>query len=491
MQPLRFSTKFWFGLGQAAEGIKNAAFTIFLLFFYSQVLGLPGVLTGLALFIALLFDAVTDPLAGSISDSLKHRWGRRHPVMYASAVPLGISFALVFSPPRDLGDTGLFIWLTVCTILTRGAMTLYHVPHLALGAELTDDYRERTIVVAYRTFFQFLGSGVLFLLTAIFFFQATTDFENGQLNPAAYPGLGLLFGLVMIVTILASALGTHSRIPYLRPPYENPQPFSAQRLMREMREALANPSFRAFFGCLIVFFVARGVELALSLNMGTYFWELDGQEVTLIPLFGLGGILVSTPIWAASSRFLEKRPMFLIGITWFSVLTMLLPLARIWDLFPSRDHPSYVPLIFGIAFLAAFGGGAPVVVSGSMLADIADEHELDTGRRQEGIFFGALSFAGKTAAGLGAALAGLAITLIQFPLQAEPGTVPQPTVHALGYIAGPGVALLAAIGIWLMTRYSLDRARHARIQSALGARRDARSDEARTTPQLLRSSHLR
>ncbi len=472
MPKLGLTTKLWYGLGQGAEGIKNAAFTVLLFFFYSQVLGLSGVLTGIALFIALAFDAVTDPLAGSLSDSLKHRWGRRHPFMYASALPLGITFALVFSPPQGLGEMGLFVWLTAFTVLTRGAMTLYHVPHLALGAELTDDYEERTIVVAYRTFFQLFAAALLFLVTGEVFFRATAEFENGQMNPAAYPQIGLVFGAAMLVTILVSGLGTHSRIPFLRKPPENSEPFTLRRPAREVREALGNTSFRAFFSCLVLFFVARGTSLALGTHMGTYFWGLDGRQVMLVPLCGLGGILISTPIWASLSRFIEKKPMFMIGITGFSALTLLLPLLKIWGWFPPLESAAYLPTLFGIVFLASFAGGAPTVVAGSMLADIADEHELEWGRRQEGVFFGALSLAGKAASGLGSAFAGFVITLISFPLQAEPGAVAEPTVNALGYAAGPGVALLAAAGIALMARYSLDRTRHAEIQQALRAQRE-------------------
>ncbi len=475
MSKLGLTTKLWYGLGQGAEGIKNAAFTVLLFFFYSQVLGLSGVLTGTALFIALAFDAVTDPLAGSISDSLKHRWGRRHPFMYASALPLGITFALVFSPPQGLGEPGLFVWLTAFTVLTRGAMTLYHVPHLALGAELSGDYRERTIVVAYRTFFQFFGAAVLFLVTGEVFFRATPEFENGQMNPAAYPEIGLVFGAAMLVTILASGLGTHSRIPFLQKPPQDPEPFALLRPAREVREVLGNASFRAFFTCLVLFFVARGTSLALGTHMGTYFWELDTRQVLLVPLIGLIGILISTPIWAWCSRFMEKKPMFLMGIILFSALTLLLPLLKIWGWFPPLESGAYLPTLFGIVFLASFAGGAPTVVAGSMLADLADEHELEQNRRQEGIFFGALSLAGKAASGLGSALAGFAITLISFPLQAEPGTVALPTVNALGYAAGPGVALLAAAGIAMMTRYSLDRTRHTEIQAALAARREGAS----------------
>jgi Na+/melibiose symporter-like transporter len=472
MQKLGFPTKLWFGVGQAAEGIKNAAFAFLLLFLYSQVLGLSAFLAGTALAIALLFDAATDPVAGSLSDSFRHRWGRRHPFMYASAAPLALSFALVFNPPKGLGQMGLFLWLTVFAVCVRGAMTLFHVPHLALGAELSKDYRERTIVVAYRSFFGFLGAGLLFLLSGTIFFRSTPEFENAQMNPEVYPNLGIFFGVVMMVTILASAFGTHSRIPYLQRPPENPEPFSFQRLVRELSEALANPSFRAFFGCLIFFFIARGTEISVGLHIGTYFWQLNPLQVTLIPLCGLAGVMLSVPVWASLSGRLEKKPMFLLGITWFSALTMLLPLAKIWGLFPPQESLSYVPLIFGIAFMAGFGGGAPMTVSGSMLADIADEHELETGLRQEGIFFGAISFASKAAMGVGSALAGIAITLIHFPLRAAPGAVSESTLHALGYVAGPGVAVLAAAGIALMTRYDLDLTRHAEIQTRLSSERN-------------------
>ncbi|MEE8245200.1 MAG: MFS transporter, partial [Pseudomonadales bacterium] len=115
-----FTTKLSFGIGQAAEGIKNNAFTLFLLFFYVQVHGLSASLAGTALFIALIFDAVSDPIAGYLSDSWRSRWGRRQPFMYASAVPLAIAFYFTFVPPEGLSQWGLFAWLTGFTVLTRG-----------------------------------------------------------------------------------------------------------------------------------------------------------------------------------------------------------------------------------------------------------------------------------------------------------------------------------------------------------------------------------
>src|SRR5262245_12203278 len=204
-----------YGLGQAAEGIKNYAFEWFLFFYYNQVLGLSGKLVGLAALITLACDAVMDPLAGSWSDNLHHRLGRRHPFMYASALPLGIGFALVFSAPRQLGEIGLFVWLTVCSIIARAAMALYHVPHLALGAELSDDYQERPGIVGWRIICAVGGTITLVYVAWNHFFNSTAEFQNGQLNPTVYPGFGALFGVLMAMVILVSSYFTRDRIPYL------------------------------------------------------------------------------------------------------------------------------------------------------------------------------------------------------------------------------------------------------------------------------------
>jgi len=162
-------TKVFFGIGQSAEGVTGAAFAMALLFYYTQILGLSGFLAGLAIFVAQAFDAVTDPLAGYASDNCKSRMGRRHPFMYASAIPLGVSFYFLFSPPEGLGQAGLFVWLFCMAVASRAALTLYHVPHLALGAELTEDYVERTVITGYRTFFAVVGTAGATILNFAYF----------------------------------------------------------------------------------------------------------------------------------------------------------------------------------------------------------------------------------------------------------------------------------------------------------------------------------
>ena len=156
---LSIGIKAAFGVGQTAEGIKNIAFSMFVVLYYNQVLGLDAGLSSAAAAVALAFDAITDPVAGALSDTTRSRWGRRHPFMVAAAIPLALTFFLLFMPPAGLSSWALFSWLLVSAVLVRGAMTFYYVPHMALGAELSSDYVDRASLFTYSTFLV-LGVGM-------------------------------------------------------------------------------------------------------------------------------------------------------------------------------------------------------------------------------------------------------------------------------------------------------------------------------------------
>ena len=183
-----------FGVGQSAEGITNHTLTAILLFYYTSVLGLSGTLAGAALMIGLFFDALTDPLVAIFSDRTTSRLGRRHPYLYASALPLGGFLWLAFVPPTGLsaslgwdGQWFLFGWLLTFVVLTRAALTLFHVPHMALGAELSDDFDERTRIVTARSLMAVVGTA--FAVVVYFVLIGAFDPRNGtdpRLNPVPY-----------------------------------------------------------------------------------------------------------------------------------------------------------------------------------------------------------------------------------------------------------------------------------------------------------------
>ena len=196
---LSWSNKFFFGLGQAAESIKNFGFGTLLLLYYNQVLGLSGTYAGFAVAIALVADAISDPAVGSWSDGFKNKWGRRHPFMFASIIPLGLCFYLLFMPPLGMSEFQLFLWFTCFAILTRTALTFFHVPYLSLGAEMTQDYNERTQLVVIRTALGIFASIFVIYIAWNFIFLKTETDPTPQLTREPYFLYASLSAGVMVV----------------------------------------------------------------------------------------------------------------------------------------------------------------------------------------------------------------------------------------------------------------------------------------------------
>ena len=468
---LAYNTKLAFGIGQIAEGIQVAAFLFFLLFYYNQVLGVPGTLCGIALALSLLFDAITDPLIGNLSDAWRGKMGRRHPFMYLAALPLGLCFFLLFNPQVE-GDMPLFFWLLGMTVMCRGAMTLYHVPHSALGAELSQDYSERTVLVAMRHFFGAVAFILVVGLGFLVYFVGTEEYPNGQMNPAAYQPFSTWLAVLMTITVWYSAFGTHSRIPHL-PQARDKQRFSLNAVVRDTLQAMENLSFRWIMAGFSIIIIAFGAAGSVNLYMLTFFWSMSGIQIFLILIAGPIGSMFGY----ASSRWFflryTKKHAVIIGIMiWLVAHAVSVPMF-LAGMLPERGSNGlmWVTALFG--FVASFGIAQLLVGLGTMLADIADEHELRSYQRQEGIFFGAFSFANKSSAALGSLIGGTVLDLISWPTGENirgAADVPWETVVELGLIWGPISALLAIPGIWCVSRYQLTKERHETIMNTLAAR---------------------
>ena len=150
MNSLSAREKWSYAVGNVPFSVKETAFANFVVFYYTQVNGLSGSLAGLAMFMALVWDAITDPIVGSWSDNFRSRWGRRHPLLVAGALPTTVLFLGLFAPPDGLSEVGIFAWLLGISILLRTTLTLYFVPYTAMGAELSTDYDQRTTIAKAR-----------------------------------------------------------------------------------------------------------------------------------------------------------------------------------------------------------------------------------------------------------------------------------------------------------------------------------------------------
>ncbi len=460
-----FSIKAAYGTGAVADGVKTAVFNSFLLFYYTGVLGLPGSLAGAALFVAMCFDAVSDPLVGYLSDHTRSRWGRRHPYMYAAALPMGVSIYLLLAPPAGLGHAALFAWMTSLSICVRVALTLHMIPRSALVPELTYNYDERTSIVAAGFLMGWVGG---LGLSQIAWIAIIPSVPEGRMSPEAYRQIGLVASIACTTAILVSAAGLHRVIPTLRQP--DKVPMGLQPFLAEVKNAFSNRSFQMLLIGGIIISVATNFQEVFGLYMSTYFWELkDGDIARLALLLGLA-VLVATLGARPLSQRSDKRKTA-IGLAMFLFLWAPLTIVgRFAGLMPENGSPLLLPVIVAHLAIAIVPAIALGILFSSMFKDIIDEIELDSGMRQEGLIGAAIAFMLKAVAGVGNLMGGIAIEVIDFPVKAAPGTVDPDKVFWLGVVAGPGLMFVYVLGFVFLTRYDITRERYAEIRAKLDAR---------------------
>lgn len=443
------------GSGAAAFGIKNGGFDYFLLLFYGTVVGLEPGLVGLAILIALVVDAISDPLVGYWSDNLRSRWGRRHPFMYAAALPVALSYFLLWNPP-DWGQTGLFLYLTLVAVLIRTFITFYETPSSALIPELSTDYDERTSLQAYRLLFGWTGGNSM----SIVMFGVLLTGPLGMRDPEAYATYGIIASALIFFAIMISALGTHSRIPHLHRPVETGERYGPRRIFREMVEALIEPSFLALFFATVLFAIATGLSAALAFLMLNYFWGFSEFQIFIWTCTVLVSALLGFLIAPWTTRKLGKRrATIVLGLLAFTIQPAPV-LLRLAGFMPANGDPLLFPLVLGINVVDLALIIAVQAVAYSMIADLVEANQLRTGRRSEGVFYAATTFTRKTTQGLGVLAAGLILSLIGFPEGAEPGSVDPDILWNLGALYAPSLLILWLAALGFIARYRIDKAGH-------------------------------
>ncbi|MGK0284861.1 MAG: GPH family glycoside/pentoside/hexuronide:cation symporter [Patiriisocius sp.] len=296
---LPFRIKLAYGIGEMDE-------LVFLGMFNTSIVGLSNSLIGTAIMLAMIGDAISDPLVGMISDRWHSRLlGRRHPFLFVAPIPLALSLYFIFSPPEQLtgGVAGepnqmwLFAWLAVWTISARLFVTMYTIPHHALGAELTKDPNERSQLFSMNAIIGHV-SGALFAFTVWGFFLAGESvLADGSvvpkhLDPSAYPPVVLTACGIILVMIYLSSLGTLGRVPYLSSPPENQARMSLLSFYRELMGAFANPNYAFLRMGFFLLMISVGLSETLSVFIATYFWELKPEQIKWFGLVLIPAIII-------------------------------------------------------------------------------------------------------------------------------------------------------------------------------------------------------
>jgi len=456
--------KFFYGIGASANGIKTDAFTYFLLFFYSNIIGLSPGLSSLAIFIALCVDAVTDPLMGVISDRTNHKNGRRHPYFLLGILPMSLSYFMLFAIQSEWGlsQTQLFLWMLIFTIFTRLGITLFDVPHRSLGSEMSQSYSVRTSIFSWRELLQTAGGLTNALLAYSVFFRATSEYKFGLLNPDPWIFYGLTGACLMAVVVLITYFGTiqykHNRTTVTS--------YLLGDLIKQILIALKNPNFILFFLGYLFIASSWGISSSLQLYVTTYFWQFETSMLTFfIPIYAVATLSAFLLLNLFASKF-EKRNMLMLAIfIAASIHALPFPLANL-GLLPEFGSWKLFFATAPFIFVTSTGLVASAIIRESMLGDISDEVQLNSGFGQQGLMFASSSFIGKLNTGIGILLSGLLLELINFP-QGQDVIPSSNQIFNLALTQGPIVSLLMIIPFFIFYFYKIDRKRHNEIISEI------------------------
>ncbi len=449
----RLSTrvKLAFGVGDLGAAIVAAINGFFLNAFLLDVAGLRPAAVGAIFLLVKIWDAVNDPVIGSISDRTQSRWGRRRPWLLLGAVPFGLAFLLHWMVP-PLGDTGKFLYYLVVALCLDTAFTAVNVPYTAMTAELSSDYDERTSLTSYRFGFSILG-GVLaaFLHTVI-----VGSFADKVVGNAVSAAIWTVF-------IISSALITfrYTREPDVAVAAQAKGP----GMVEGVKIAFRN---RPFITVTVIYLMAWLCIQFVQNNLLLYvkYWiGAESQFGTLVMAVQVSAF-VFVLVWARIAQRIGKQNVYYVGMSFWVLVSIAL-------FFVQRGQ---VSLLFVLAVLAGVGVAIGYLIPWSMLPDVIELDELETGQRREGVFYGFFVFLQKLGISLGLAFSNFVLEaagyINQVPGQPDPQQ-PEAVLTALRLFVGPVPAVILLLSFLVVRSYPITREKHAAMRAELERRRAA------------------
>ena len=465
---LGLPTKLLYAVGGTATNLKLRALSTFLVIFYNQVVGLPPQLVGTILMIAIVADSVIDPIVGQVSDNLRSRWGRRHPFMFAAALPYALAFFLLWNPPVGWSDGALGVYLAVCVISVRFFDSFFELPHQALAPELARGYDERTNLLAMRHFFMVVGGLGMTVLAYQVFLRERPDGTGGVLARDGYFAYSLTGALIIFATVMIATLGTAHRIPDLAP--APTRKITVKGMAVEMFQTLNNRAFLSAALAMMLIAVAVGARNGLEIYFGLYFWELrQSQLATLATMSVIGGFM-GVFLAPVVGRWFGKK-YGVIAVFGTAILVHITPVSlRLLGLAPANGTPELLWLLYGEEIINATFAAATGILLASLIGDVVEDAEVKTGRRSEGLLLSANNLFRKMISGMGVFVATTVLATVGFPEKAERGQIAPEVLRDLGLAYIPMIAGLYGIAIALLLTYGITRKRHEANLAVIAAR---------------------
>jgi GPH family glycoside/pentoside/hexuronide:cation symporter len=531
-EKLHLTTKLAYGAGDFGPAIAANILVFYLLFFLTDVAGLPAGLAGSVLMIGKIFDAINDPIVGLLSDRTQTRWGRRLPWMLAGIIPFAILnwaqwIIPHFSDNRAVNQWGLFAYYVAIGMGFNLFFTVVNLPYTALTPELTQNYNERTRLNSFRFAFS-IGGSILSLILYILITVALPDRPQEQ-----FAQLGLMLGVLAFVALLWSVLRLQERgkDPLLSPRLrrrlspllmtsggtlillaiarslgifsgkgfdylvfffallglmvtgfgytlrdvqteehllKNPlddaiPPPESLPLWQQLKIAFSNRAFLFVIGIYLCSWLAVQLTASILVYFVVSWMNLSEQQSGTIALAVQGTALLMLFVWQFLAQYLDKKVIYCLGtFIWMGAEVGL------WLV-----QPGQIALLYTLAIFAGVGVSVAYLIPWSMIPDVVDLDELNTGERREGVFYAFMVLLQKMGLALGLFLVGITLETAGFipriPGEAIP-IQPESALWAIRFAVAPLPAFFLLVGLVLATFYPITREVHADIRRQLQTR---------------------
>jgi len=433
-RPLGLKAYLGFGLGSMGTGVFTVAPGLLLLIYMTDTLAIPAALAGIAVFVPKLWDVVTDPVMGFLSDHTRTRWGRRRPYLLVGSLLMWLAFSFLFVSPEFTSTTSAFVYVMLMYFFCTTAYTVYVIPYTAMPAEMTDDIHERTTIISFRMTFALVG-----MLVAGVVAPLLVDAAGG--GRGGYAVMSVSVGSFCGLAMLFSFFATRSL------------PFKHQtEVQKHFREqiviAFQNRPFLVLLATFLIQLTAAGTMLGAMPYFVKYVLGQGATVFSLLFLCMFGTAMLTMPVWAKVSRRISKHKAYVIACSIYAVVSATL-------VFASVDFP--VALTYLQFCCLGLGFSGLTMLPYCMLTDIIEYDAMASGMRREGAFTGIWVATEKTGFAFGGLTAGLVFGLFGF-IESKSGDIVQPdsAITAISYTISLVVAAAIIISLTVLRLYAID-----------------------------------